>query len=55
MSAYAELPKAVQDVVDRQAERMARNVGISVEEARENIARRVRTLKTVRPTHGTGH
>lgn len=55
MSAYEKLPETIRVYVDRRAEALAKRDGLTVEEARELIAGRVRYFDAPKPTHGTGH
>lgn len=54
MSAYERLDPAVQAIVDRNAEAASKRTGMALEEAREDIARRV-VVKRGTAVHGTGH
>lgn len=54
MPRYEELKPAVQAVVDRKAEELARRDGITVEQARKDIAATVYIWEG-RTDHGAGH
>jgi len=55
MAKYAELPEAVQRIIDKSAATQAVAHGVTVEEARELLAARVTKPFKHPVKHGTGH